>query len=717
MVFRITKLLFLLGLSYLALGQAPSVQSSNILFSNTYCNRTNVAWTNGDGNGRIVIARKGSPVTATPSDNTYYIPRDTFGNAASEISTGQFVVYNGAGNSVIVFGLESNTVYHFAVYEYNGAGSVFSYLTSNEPQDSVLTEWLDADFTIDTPHQCFNVNSFDFSENATQSGSETISFSWNFDDGNTSTAADPSHVYTSSGIYDVSLTATTTGCTHTVVKKDTVVPLPIPSFILNADSPNNDQIQCFYNADGSTNRFSFYNTSSYPVISGATNQNIVNWDLGDGSMSVQNHIRSKSYSLPGQYRINLTIRSTMNGGNHFCVDSTQMIVEVKPRPLDSTLIYFSDTSMCLNQNDFTFENRTGIPGTSMWFFGDGNSAAGDTVQHSYLNAGMYNVRFEIVDTAGCYDEFDDSVEVVPQPNNFFSGLSPYYCQGDPLVSLMPNLTGGQFEGDQVSATNFNPVQLGLNRISYIYQEGNCRDTSTQSVWVMPIPVFDLGNDTSICTGTTLDLTVVQDSSTFTWSNSGGTNMASFGTAGLIWVEKDNGWCSYRDSLNLTVITAPQIDLGSDTTLCGDGIRSVDLTSDEATYTWSDGYPGPIRDITQTGNYSVTVTNKCGSATDDLDITILPYACELYVPNAFSPNGDAYNNVFRPIGQVVVERMIIFNRWGEILVDIPGPNPEWDGTYQGELMPVGTYFFEIIYQDPQGEFALPRSEAGHVYLLY
>ncbi len=249
---RIAKTLFLVWISLLSMGQAPSTQSSNIVFSNTYCNRTNVAWTNGNGNGRIVIAKKGSPVTATPSDNTYYIPRDTFGKAASEIATDEFVVYNGSSNSVIVFGLESNTVYHFTVFEYNGAGSVFSYLTSNEPQDSVLTEWIDADFNIDTPHQCINVNAFDFMENTSQSGSESINYSWNFDDGTTSTASNPSHVYSTAGIYDVSLTATTTGCSHTVVKKDTVVPLPIPSFVLNVDSPNNDQIQCFYYASGAT---------------------------------------------------------------------------------------------------------------------------------------------------------------------------------------------------------------------------------------------------------------------------------------------------------------------------------------------------------------------------------------------------------------------------------------------------------------------------------
>ena len=709
-------------LSLLGFSQVPSTQSSSIVFNNTYCNRTDLSWTVGDGNGRIVIARKGQPVTASPTNNTYYIARDTFGDAASEISAGQFVVYNGDENSLIVYGLESNTVYHFAVFEYNGSGSIFSYLTTNEPQDSVLTEWLLADFSIDNPHQCEDGNLFSFTEGVTQSASATINYTWTFGDGALSYDADPTYSYSNYGIYDVGLTARTTGCAHTIVKKDTVVPLPIVNFVLNADSPNNTRTQCFFKADGSVNRFAFKNMSQYPFLpGGGFDVNEVRWDFGDGTSSVQNHVRKKSYAEPGSYTVKLVVRTSKNNGVHFCADSFSMNVEVKPRPLDSTMIFFSDTSMCLNNNLFTFENGTGIAGTGWWFFGDGDSAQGDLVNHHYTSPGDYLVLFEFIDTAGCYDMYDDSVEVVPQPNNYFSGLSSYFCQGDPPVSLDPNLIGGTFEGDGVSNNDqsFTPSMLGLNTIRYIYQINNCIDTTEQSIWVMPVPVFSLGTDTSICIGDSLLLSAAADSSSFQWSNgaNGTTNSIYARTDGIYWAEKDNGWCSYRDSIEVSVIDPPVVDLGSDTVLCGGNYRIVDVTADEGVYTWDDGYIGPYREITESGTYVVTVTNKCGSAQDEVELTILPYACELFIPTAFSPNNDGWNDEFRLIGQVTVTHMVIFNRWGEVLADIPGPDPSWDGTFMGERVQTGIYFFDVYFDDPQGDQLVPQRESGNVYVVY
>ena len=705
----------------MAAAQAPTVQSSAVQFSNTYCNRTDVSWTVGNGDGRIVIARKDSAVTAVPKNDTFYIANAALGTVNTEISPGQFVVYNGAANSVIVTNLEADTKYHFAVYEFNGSGNSFSFLTSNPGRDSVTTEWLNADFTINQPYQCSNVDTFRFTPNVTQSLSNVVTYNWIFGDGNSSSAMSPTHSYQDSGLFNVTLVASTIGCTHQVTKIDTVAPLPLVNFIFNPDSTNNDRVQCFFYPDGSTNRFSFLNRTISPPIGAGLDESQVLWDFGDGSPpSVQAHVRKKTYSSPGIYRVVLKYTSTLNSYQNVCIDSMVINVEVKPRPLDSTLIFLSDTSMCLQQNEFTFENRTGTPGYSLWEFGDGYSSVGDTAIHRYGAAGDYEVKFSIVDTAGCYDEFTDSVQVVPQPNNYFSGLSSKYCQNDQIVALRPNLPGGVFEGTQVSAmdSTFNPVQLGLNTIRYIYQVGNCRDTSTENVWVMPIPVFDLGNDTSICSGTGFNLIVPRDSSSITWPGFASTDSFLVADQARQYLAiKDNGHCAYRDSINITVLDPPQINLGSDSTLCGGGSRLIDLTSDDASYTWSDGFPGSVREITQSGSYWVEVTNKCGSDRDTVNLEILPYACTLYVPNAFSPNSDGLNDIFRPIGQVEIVGLVIFNRWGEILANIPGPNPEWDGTYQGERVQAGSYFFEVFYMDPKSEFPVPVSEKGHVYVVY
>lgn len=699
--------------------QVPSVASSNIVFSNTYCNRTNISWDVGNGNGRIVIARKAAPVTYSPSDNTYYIARDTFGKVASKVGTDEYVVYNGSSNSVIVFGLEANTVYHFAVFEYNGAGSVFSYKTTNRPTDSVKTEWLNAGFTVNYPHQCENVDTFHFFEDVTQSGSESVTYNWSFGDGRTSTAANPVHSYTNYGIYTVRLTATTTGCVHTTTFMDTVAPLPRVNFILDPDSANNTAIQCFYNQDGSQNRFSFESAVQNPYLGTEIDDATYNWHFGDGSaVFTSRNVRKKRYQQPGIYRVTLIVSTTKNTID-FCTDSFAMYVEVKPRPLDSTKIWFSDTSMCLNSNFFEFQNRTGTVGTSTWTFGDGNSANGDSVSHSYATAGKYRVLFEIVDTAGCYDMFSDSVEVVPQPNNFFNGLKMNYCLGDPKSYLKPNLSGGTFTGNSVSAfdSSFTPAQLGLHYVSYIYRINNCIDTFTAKTVVMPYPELELGPDTSICVGSNIILSDTKDSSSFIWSTGATDSFIDINSTGLYWAEKNNGWCKIRDSVNLAVIDPPAISLGTDSTLCGGAVREVNVSAAEGSYSWSDGYQGPTRAITESGKYWVTVSNKCGEASDTVDLIILPYACEIYIPSAFSPNGDELNNVFRPIGQMEVTRMLIFNRWGEILYETFDPKPEWDGYYLGARVQQDVYFYLITYEKPEGSYTVPTNVSGFVHVVY
>lgn len=699
--------------------QVPSVASSNIVFSNTFCNRTNVSWDAGDGNGRIVVARKATPVTANPTDDTYYIPRDTFGKNASKISADEFVVYNGSGNSVIVYGLESNTVYHFKIFEYNGAGNVFSYRTSNAPSDSIKTEWLYSDFTVDEPHQCENVDTFRFYEAVTQSGSGAVSYSWTFGDGGTSTAADPVHSYSNYGIFTVKLTASTIGCVHTKTFKDTVAPLPIVNFILDPDSANNTAVQCFYNANGKQNRFAFESQVTNPYLGTVIDAAEYNWFFGDGSpVSIQAHARKKRYNQPGVYRVSLVVTTSKNN-RVYCTDSNFMYVEVKPRPLDSTKIWFSDTSMCLNSNNFQFQNQTGIQGSSVWTFGDGNSAIGDSVSHVYGSAGKYEVVFEIVDTAGCYDRFDDSVEVVPQPNNFFNGLKAYYCQFEPRAILRPNLSGGQFEGDQVSAfdSSFNPTQLGVNTVRYIYQINNCIDTFSKQTIVMPNPEMDLGADTSICLGTTLRIGVQADSSAFLWNTNAVSDSIDVSTSGLYWVEKNNGWCIDKDSINIRVIEAPDISLGSDSTLCGGVVRTVDVTVDEGNYVWNDGYPDPKRVIDETGVYWVTVSNKCGEDSDTVDLIVLPYACEIYIPSAFSPNSDGLNETFKPIGQVEMTRMLIFNRWGEILYESDSPDAEWNGYFMDVKVQTGIYFYLITYLKPEGASQVATNVAGEIHVVY
>ncbi len=97
----------------------PTVQSSSISFNSVTGNSSTIAWTNGNGTKRLVVARVNTPVNADPVDLNFYSGDPSFG-AGSQIGTGNFAVANTTGTNVNVTGLASGTTYHFSVYEYNG---------------------------------------------------------------------------------------------------------------------------------------------------------------------------------------------------------------------------------------------------------------------------------------------------------------------------------------------------------------------------------------------------------------------------------------------------------------------------------------------------------------------------------------------------------------------------------------------------------------------
>lgn len=103
----------------------PSTQASAITFGAVTGSSMQVSWTNGDGNGRIVVMKEGSPVDSDPVDVTNYGVSSNFG-FGSQIGTGNYVVYQSSGSSVTINNLNPGQTYHVAVYEYNGtSGRVY----------------------------------------------------------------------------------------------------------------------------------------------------------------------------------------------------------------------------------------------------------------------------------------------------------------------------------------------------------------------------------------------------------------------------------------------------------------------------------------------------------------------------------------------------------------------------------------------------------------
>jgi hypothetical protein len=111
----------------------PSADATSLSISGASCGQMTANWTNGNGVNRIVVAKAGSAVAGSPSDLTMYASNAAFGSGSS-IAAGEYVVYNGTGNSVTVTNLTGGTTYYFSVFEYNGTSACdANYYTAGSP--------------------------------------------------------------------------------------------------------------------------------------------------------------------------------------------------------------------------------------------------------------------------------------------------------------------------------------------------------------------------------------------------------------------------------------------------------------------------------------------------------------------------------------------------------------------------------------------------------
>jgi hypothetical protein len=119
-----------IAVSATVIASKPTTQATAVTFTTVTSTTFTANWTNGNGANHLVLIRSGSAVNSNPVDGVTYTAINSFG-AGSEIGTGNYVIYSGSSNTVNITGLQPNTSYYVAVYDYNGSGSTESYLTTS----------------------------------------------------------------------------------------------------------------------------------------------------------------------------------------------------------------------------------------------------------------------------------------------------------------------------------------------------------------------------------------------------------------------------------------------------------------------------------------------------------------------------------------------------------------------------------------------------------
>ena len=430
-----------------------------------------------------------SPIAMfTHSSSCYGVPV-TFTDTSEENGGGEIISWSwdfGDPTS----GVNNTSNLQNPVHLYTSAGTYYVELiienasgcTDTIPnQEVIVTEGLVVEIQTDNDTVCL-----DTPINFTSVATAAVLWSWDFGDGGTSTTQHPTHTYTSTGNFTVTLTAETADGCQGYAEYDIVVnESPIAAF--STDSP-----ACL----GA--EIDFYNESTSPT--GYITEWV--WDFGDGSTAVtvlwpDNPDVSHVYTLEGTYEATLTVTNS-NG----CIDSISHEVSVAPAPVAA----FDYNGTCAESPvsfiDLSQENGGGAITDWSWDFGDPASGTNNTSTlqnptHIFTAPNTYIVQLIIENENGCTDTIINPDVIVTEAlavdiqidNDTICFETPIDFEGVTTNAVIWLWEFGDGNTSNVQNPTHTYTEIG-NYVVTLYAEAvdGCSNTADTVIVVKPNPI-------------------------------------------------------------------------------------------------------------------------------------------------------------------------------------------------------------------------------------
>jgi gliding motility-associated-like protein len=267
------------------------------------------------------------------------------------------------------------------------------------------------------------------------------------------------------------------------------------------------------------------------------------------------------------------------------------------------------------------------------------------------------------------------------------------------------------------------TQGGLYRCNAWYPCGTAADSVT--VILKPAPPVPLVSDTTACQGDTA-FQLHADGENIRWylspADSAGqaavpkVDVSEPGIKTLFVSRTVNGCTSERKEVRILVQSPPRISLPDTLPVCAGDRASLGVEPGNFTCRWNTGQTAPKIQVADAGVYTLMATNGCGTDSAHVHVVFYPCGSCLLVPNAFSPDGDGINDLFRPVSVCPVAEfhMEIYDRWGAVVCEVSDIARGWDGTRAGERMPPGVYPYVIRFTP--GERREPEVYRGTVVIV-
>jgi hypothetical protein len=537
---------------------------------------------------------------------------------------------------------------------------------------------------------------FSFNFKNLNSASTAQNYRWDFGDPgsgtqNTSTLAAPTHTYSDTGVYTMTVIASNgNGCEDTATAIVRVFPGFFPGF--GANSPV---------CKGAPLNFLDQTIANY----GQPNSWV--WDFGvNNSLADTSRLQNPSYTYAdtGTYSVRLIV-----GSSKGCLDTISLPVQVVSKP---AIQIPNDTLIC-KKDTLQLNLISNSPGNVVWSpnynISDVNSftplvypQVPTTYTFSFADnfgcAAVDSVRINLTDSVWTYTGNDTTICLTDAIQLTLFSNALYYAWTPSATLNDPNIQNPLATPSDPSTTYIVTAKISER----------CMRVDSVVIRTVPYPNADAGADTTICLGGSVNL-IASGGSSYIWSPSIYLSNPSIANPQVINPPSSTTYivrvtdvlgCPKPGFDTVTVdVLEVQANAGADTAVVLGQPLQLNA-SGGSIYSWSPSTYLSSNDINnpvcvpQTDiSYVVTVTDGPGCMdTDTLKIKLYLFDADIRVPSAFTPNGDGLNDIIRPIaiGMRSVDVFRIYNRLGELIYSTSRINEGWNGIFRGKKQSTGTF---------------------------
>lgn len=545
--------------------------------------------------------------------------------------------------------------------------------------------------------------------------SNTDSIKFNFGDGNflTTTANSVYHQYNQTGSFIPSVILYSNfspACTVTLQGTDTIKIDYVKAGFKYSSQTYCDSTKIFFN---DTSRHAL------PIVSWQ-------WNFGDGNFSTLQH-PTHTYKNTNNWAVQL-ITKTVGG----CTDTVNYNLFVKVNNKPSNTILAPLVACALKPINYQAQT-TSVDSIvfNNWQFNNGLTTLGNNVNNTYILPGTYYATLISGTAYGCTDTALHTIIINPTPT-VVATSNQIICLGS---SIQLNVSGANtyswapINNTLSCLTCINPIATPITSTMYIVEGTNtfgCSNKDSVMVTVaQPITIQTSANDT-ICIGQSAQLSAT-GATTYQWlpsSSLQNNNTANpIATPAITTTYQVIGFDNYncfQDTGFITVAVGkyPTITLEADKVLPTGtqlALKSTVTNGPITNWLWTPSADLncntcalPIATIKNDVCYTVTAANiyHC-AATDTICIKTFCEGTQVFIPNAFTPDGDGINDVLmvRGSGIKTVKSFRIFNRWGQVVFEKTNVTPNdpaqgWNGTINGKPASPEVYVYtcEVVCEN-------------------